>query len=85
MLDVFQKVQENAVQVLPKEFSHPGDLISTDGSLIDSVLSMHRADYWQGSKKAKVHLGFDVNHSIPVNIFFTVSHTTIPLAIAMVR
>ncbi|UCF56642.1 MAG: transposase [Deltaproteobacteria bacterium] len=34
-----------------------------------SALSMHWADYRKGSKKAKVHLGFDLNHSIPRKIF----------------
>jgi len=71
LLYVFQNIQANATQILPKEFSRLGDLISIDGSLIDSVLSMHWADYRKGSKKAKVHLGFDVNHSIPANIFLT--------------
>jgi len=71
LLYVFQNIQANAVQILPKEFSRLGDLISIDGSLIDSVLSMHWADYRKGSKKAKVHMGFDVNHSIPAKIFLT--------------
>jgi hypothetical protein len=32
---------------------------------------MHWADYRDGSKKAKTHLGFDINHSIPSKIFLT--------------
>ena len=32
---------------------------------------MHWADYRDGSKKAKAHLGFDINHSIPSKIFLT--------------
>jgi hypothetical protein len=32
---------------------------------------MHWADYRCSSKKAKVHLGFNVNHSIPQKIFLT--------------
>lgn len=32
---------------------------------------MHWADYRQGAKKAKVHLGFDLNRSIPRKIFLT--------------
>ena len=42
-----------------------------DGSLIQAVLSMHWADYRDGSKKAKVHVGFDINRGIPSKIFLT--------------
>ena len=48
-----------------------GNLVAIDGSLIDAVLSMHWADYRNDCKKAKVHLGFDINQSIPSKIFFT--------------
>lgn len=71
LLYVFQQLQANATQILPKEHANLGDLVSIDGSLIDAVLSMHWADYRNGSKKAKVHLGFDINHSIPSAIFLT--------------
>jgi IS4 transposase len=52
---------------------HPelGDLVAIDGSLIDAVMSMRWADYRKGAKKAKVHLGFNINQSIPTKIFFT--------------
>ena len=63
--------QPNAVAVLPKEHSDLGDLIAIDGSLIDACLSMHWADYRKGSKKAKVHLGFDLNRSIPRKVFLS--------------
>jgi hypothetical protein len=39
--------------------------------LIDEVLSMYWADYRKGSKRAKAHSGFDVNHDIPSKIFLT--------------
>jgi len=32
---------------------------------------MHRADYGKGSRKAKVHFGFDLNRSIPKKIFLS--------------
>ncbi len=54
-----------------KEFSELGDLVAIDGSLIDSVLSMVWADYRKGAKKAKVHIGFNINCSIPQKIFLT--------------
>jgi len=68
---VYQNLQANAVSVLPKEHSDLGDLIGIDGSLIDACLSMHWADYRKGSKKAKVHLGFDLNRSIPRKVFLS--------------
>jgi len=68
---VFQKLQSKTTKVLPKEYDALGDLVGIDGSLIDAVLSMHWADYRKGSKKAKVHLGFDINCSIPSKIFLT--------------
>ena len=71
LLFVFEKLQADATKTLPKEYAHLGNLISIDGSLIDAVLSMHWADYRDSSKKAKAHLGFDINHSIPTKIFLT--------------
>lgn len=71
LLYIFQKLQADAKQVLPKQHKDLGDIVSIDGSLIDAVLSMHWADYRDGSKKAKAHLGFDLNHSIPSKIFLT--------------
>lgn len=49
-----------------------GDLISVDGSLIDATLSMVWADYRDGAKKAKVHLGFDIGRGIPRKLILTV-------------
>ena len=71
LLYIFENLQADASQTLPKEHAHLGNLVSIDGSLIDAVLSMHWADYRDGSKKAKVHLGFDINRSIPSKIFLT--------------
>jgi hypothetical protein len=68
---IYQNLQTQAVDVLPKEDDQLGDLIGIDSSLIDACLSMHWADYRKGSKKAKVHLGFDLNHSIPRKVFLS--------------
>ena len=68
---VFQHLYVQACTTLPEEYSELGELIAIDGSLIDAVFSMHWADYRNGSKKAKVHLGFDINHGIPSKIFFS--------------
>ena len=71
LLEVFQALQADAVGILPAEFSNLGDLVAIDGSLIDAVLSMYWADYRNGSKKAKTHIGFDINRGIPRKIFLT--------------
>jgi hypothetical protein len=71
LLQVFEALYAEASSVLPKEYSQLGDLCVIDGSLIDAVLSMYWADYRQGSKKAKVHIGFDPHRSVPSKIFLT--------------
>lgn len=68
---VFERLHTQAYGTLPTKYSKLGELIAIDGSLIDAVLSMHWADYSKNSKKAKVHLGFNINRSIPSKIFLT--------------
>jgi len=70
-LFVFQELQKNARELLPQQFHEFGQLVAIDGSLIDSVLSMEWADYRRGAKKAKTHIGFDINRGIPRKIFLT--------------
>ena len=71
MLEVFEALVDEAQTVLPNEYRDLGDLTLIDGSLIDATLSMYWADYRDGAKKAKVHLGFNLNQSIPKKIFLT--------------
>ena len=71
LMVVFNELQAQAAATIPKQFEHLGDLIAIDGSLINAVLSMTWADYRNGSKKAKVHLGFDINRSIPTKLYLT--------------
>lgn len=71
LLTVFTELQKQATGTLPSQYSKLGDLVAIDGSLIDSVLSMHWAEYRTDSKKAKLHLGFDLNHGIPNKLFLT--------------
>jgi hypothetical protein len=66
---IYRNLQADAVSRLPKEYATLGDLIAIDGSFIDAGLSMLWADYRKGSRKAKMHLGFDVNHGIPRKVF----------------
>ena len=71
LLFVFTELQKQATGILPSQHSKLGDLVAIDGSLIDSVLSMHWAEYRTDSKKAKLHLGFDLNRGVPRKLFLT--------------
>lgn len=71
LLAVFTELQKQASGTLPSQYTELGDLVAIDGSLIDSVLSMHWAEYRSNSKKAKLHLGFDLNHGVPRKLFLT--------------
>jgi len=71
LMQVFEALEKQTRGVLPGEHKELGDLISVDGSLIDATLSMAWADYRKGAKKAKVHVGFNLNQSIPSKIFLT--------------
>ena len=68
---VYQSLQAQASAILPKQNLELGNLVGIDGSLIDATLSMHWADYRKNSKKAKVHVGFDLNQAIPRKIYLT--------------
>jgi hypothetical protein len=71
LLEVFEGLSKDAKKLLPSAHGELGDLVAIDGSLIDSVLSMEWADYRNGAKKAKAHIGFDINHGLPSKIFLT--------------
>ena len=66
---LFEALKTKAVCGLPSSHEELGKLTAIDGSLIDSVLSMYWADYRDNSKKAKAHVGFDLNKGIPCKIF----------------
>ncbi len=68
---IFSALSSKAIGDLPTEYSELGELVSVDGSFIDALYSMRWACYKTNSKKAKMHLGFDVNHKIPRQIVLT--------------
>ena len=68
---VFEKLKYEASNILPNQYADLGELVAFDGSLIDAVLSMTWADYRKGSKKAKIHFGFNLNKGIPGKIFLS--------------
>lgn len=71
LLFVYEKLQAQATATLPKAHPQLGDLLAIDGTLIDAVCSMTWADYSSTTKKAKIHLGFDINRGIPGKIRLT--------------
>ncbi len=68
---LFEALQQQARDMLPNRHPELGRLVAIDGSLIDAVLSMDWTEYRKGAKKAKTHLGLDLNHGIPSKIFLT--------------
>ena len=71
LIFVYEKLQAQATATLPDAHSHLGNLVAIDGSLIDAVLSMTWADYASTTKKAKIHLSFDINRGIPGKVGLT--------------
>jgi hypothetical protein len=68
---MYHLLQAQAKTLLPPAHAHLGDLISIDGSLIDAVPTMQFADYRSGVKKAKIHLGLDLNRGIPERVYLS--------------
>ena len=72
MLEVFDRLSKKVSKCLGLAHIELGDLVVIDGSLIDATFSMTWADYSSSQNKAKVHLGFDLNRSIPRKVYLTV-------------
>ncbi len=70
-IHVYASFRPYVSALLPPRHGDLGDLVAIDGSLIDAVLSMSGADYRKGSKKAGIHLGFDIGRSVPSAFFLT--------------
>ena len=68
---MYHLLQAQAKTLLPPLHAHLGELVSIDGSLIDAVPTMQFADYRNGVKKAKVHLGLDLNRGIPERVYLS--------------
>src|SRR4030043_1636734 len=71
LLFVYEKLQAQATATLPAAHSQLGDLVAIDGTLIDALCSMTWADYSSTTKKAKIHLGLDLNRGVPGKVCFT--------------
>lgn len=71
MTYMFNALQKQAAGIVQPQYKDLGDLIAIDGTLIDAVLSMYWADYRKEAKKAKAHVGFDLNQMIPAKVHLT--------------
>jgi len=71
MLEVFDRLAKKVSKYLRISHAQLGNLVAIDGSLIDASLSMTWADYKSSTNKAKIHLGFDLNRSIPLKLYLT--------------
>lgn len=71
MFETFERLSCRAAKALGTKYDKFGPLCALDGSLIDATLSMEWADYTQNTKKAKVHLCFDLQSGIPRKIILT--------------
>jgi len=71
MFETFERLSCRAAKALGTKYDKFGPLSALDGSLIDATLSMEWADYSQSTKKAKVHLCFDLQSGIPRQIILT--------------
>jgi hypothetical protein len=71
LIEVFTLLSAHTSALLPKAHPELGDLVAVDGSLIDCSLSVEWADYRKGCNKAKAHIGFDPQRSIPKGFVLT--------------
>ncbi len=68
LVQMYERLQTKAKKLLPALHADLGNLVAVDGSLVDAVPTMEFADYRDGAKKAKAHLGFNLNQGIPERI-----------------
>jgi hypothetical protein len=71
LAELFKLLLKDAAGVIPAQFAELGNLVAIDGSYIDAVMSMDWADYSSTHKKAKAHVGFDINRGIPKDLVLT--------------
>jgi len=71
MFELFSRLSKTAAKKVGLALPCLPGLIAIDGSFVDACLSMTWADYSRTKRKAKLHLGFDVNGAIPRKIFLS--------------
>ena len=65
MFELLDRLTQQVSKRLKIAYPELGKLVAIDGSLIEACLSMRWAEYSSTQRKAKAHLGFDLNYGIP--------------------
>lgn len=71
LTEIFAVLAKQARKVISAQDLRLGNLVAIDGSLIDAVMSMEWAEYSSTHKKAKAHLGLDLNRCVPTRLVLT--------------
>ena len=71
LLELVDRLSKKAAKCVNISHAELGRLVVIDGSLIPASLSMTWADYRKNVRKAKMHLGFDLQGSIPRKMILT--------------
>jgi len=71
MLELVDRLFKKASKCVGITYAELGNLVAIDGSLVGACLSMTWADYCWHARKAKAHMGFDLNRGIPRKLILT--------------
>ena len=71
MFELMDRLSKQASKRLKIAYPELGPLVALDGSLIQACLSMRWAQYSSTQRKAKAHVGFDLNYGIPRRLALT--------------
>lgn len=71
MMELVDRLFKKASKHAGLPYAELGRLVAIDGSLIEACLSMTWADYRSKARKAKVHMGFDLNRCLPRKMILT--------------
>jgi hypothetical protein len=71
MIELVDRLSKKASKCVGISYAELGRLVVIDGSLIAACLSMTWADYRKNVRKAKMHLGLDLEGSIPRKMILT--------------
>lgn len=71
MIELVDQLFKKASKQVGIAYAELGRLVAIDGSLITACLSMTWADYRSKARKAKMHVGFDLNRCLPRKMILT--------------
>ena len=71
MTELVDRLFKKASKHVGIAYAKLGRLVAIDGSLITACLSMTWADYRSKARKAKAHVGFDLNRCLPRKMILT--------------